>query len=157
MLPTTHTHSMLPATHMSLCLLFFDLLRGHKKWLDKASSLKRRVAHDFSLDETAAARLTLGLGDAHMPGFSLFAMPVFDLASMPSEVSGLGATKAALQSAYLSFHCSSPGQLIAVATGVVCPVMYGSICLLLGKVCFVRMFQGILTCVQCIVGDTGQS
>jgi hypothetical protein len=37
------------------------------------------VAHDFSFDEAAAARLTLGLGDAQNPGFSLFTMPMVDL------------------------------------------------------------------------------
>jgi hypothetical protein len=46
-------------------------------------SLSRRVAADFSLDETAAARLSLGLGDEDMPGISLFTMPMADLYGLP--------------------------------------------------------------------------
>lgn len=46
-------------------------------------SLSRAVAADFSLDETAAARLSLGLGDEAMPGVSLFAMPMADLYGSP--------------------------------------------------------------------------
>uniref|UniRef100_A0A383W012 Magnesium transporter n=1 Tax=Tetradesmus obliquus TaxID=3088 RepID=A0A383W012_TETOB len=45
----------------------------------RVGSLSRAVAADFSLDETAAARLSLGLGDESMPGISLFAMPMADL------------------------------------------------------------------------------
>jgi hypothetical protein len=41
------------------------------------------VAADFSLDETAAARLSLGLGDEDMPGISLFTMPMADLYGSP--------------------------------------------------------------------------
>jgi hypothetical protein len=57
------------------------LCRDRRGWLDKASSLKRRVANDFSFDEAAAARLTLGLGDSQNPGFSLFTMPMVSLGS----------------------------------------------------------------------------
>jgi len=57
-----------------------------KRWLDKASSLKRRVALDFSLDEAAAAKLSLGLGDSHIPGFSLFTLPMVDIKEIPHEV-----------------------------------------------------------------------
>lgn len=60
--------------------------RGRERWLRKASSLKRRVALDFGLDETAAAKLTLGLGDSHTPGFSLFTMPMVDIREIPHEV-----------------------------------------------------------------------
>jgi hypothetical protein len=60
--------------------------RGKEKWLRKASSLKRRVAFDFSFDEKAAAKLTLGLGDSHTPGFSLFTMPMVDIREIPHEV-----------------------------------------------------------------------
>jgi hypothetical protein len=56
-----------------------------QQWLDKVRLLKRRVAADFDLDEASSARLALGLGDAHTPGFSLFAVPVVDLAAA-SEV-----------------------------------------------------------------------
>jgi hypothetical protein len=61
-------------------------VRGKERWLRKAGSIKRRVALDFSLDETAVARLTLGLGDSHTPGFSLFTMPMVDIREMPHQV-----------------------------------------------------------------------
>lgn len=63
--------------------------RGKRGWLRKASSLKRRVAFDFSLDETAAAKLSLGLGDSHTPGFSLFTLPMVDIKEIPNEVRSL--------------------------------------------------------------------
>lgn len=62
--------------------------RGKQRWLNKASSLKRRVALDFNLDETAAAKLSLGLGDSHTPGFSLFTMPMVDIREIPSHEVG---------------------------------------------------------------------
>lgn len=70
----------------NLCMSTACVRRGKKRWMSKASSLKRRVALDFSLDETAAAKLTLGLGDSHTPGFSLFTMPMVDVRELPHEV-----------------------------------------------------------------------
>lgn len=85
-------HSSLLAAGLSnqcacYVLLLVLLCRIKERWLRKASSLKRRVALDFSLDETAAAKLTLGLGDSHTPGFSLFTMPMVDIREMPHQVS----------------------------------------------------------------------
>ena len=44
------------------------------------------MALDFSMDEAAAAKLSLGLGDSHTPGFSLFTMPMVDIKEIPHEV-----------------------------------------------------------------------
>jgi hypothetical protein len=57
--------------------------QSNQRLRSQVSSLSRRVAADFSLDETAAARLSLGLGDEDMPGISLFAMPMADLYGSP--------------------------------------------------------------------------
>jgi hypothetical protein len=60
--------------------------RGKDRWLRNANSFKRRMALDFSLDEKSAAKLTLGLGDSHTPGFSLFTMPMVDVKEIPHQV-----------------------------------------------------------------------
>jgi hypothetical protein len=61
----------------------FACRQSNQRLRSQVSSLSRRVAADFSLDETAAARLSLGLGDKDMPGISLFAMPMADLYGSP--------------------------------------------------------------------------
>jgi hypothetical protein len=65
-----------------LCLLLL-CRQANQRLRTKVGSVSRRVAADFSLDETAAARLSLGLGDEDMPGISLFAMPMADLYGSP--------------------------------------------------------------------------
>ena len=59
-----------------------DCRHQRRRFKYSVSSLSKNVAKDFNLDETATARLTLGLGDSTMPGLSLFAMPVIDVASV---------------------------------------------------------------------------
>jgi hypothetical protein len=53
------------------------LLLLHKR----VSAMSKQVKVDFSLDETAAAKLVLGLGDASVPAVSLFTMPMLDITS----------------------------------------------------------------------------
>lgn len=47
------------------------------------SSLRRRAAVDFDLDESTAARLALGLGDGEMPALSVFGPPAVDFGAPP--------------------------------------------------------------------------
>lgn len=77
--------------------------------------MKRRVALDFSLDEKSAARLTLGLGDSHTPGFSLFTMPMVDVKEMTHEVS-LG-----FKGRHIAGHTASVPKSLSTAAAA-CPV-----------------------------------
>lgn len=72
------------------CAILILNRHQRRRFKYSVSSLSKNVAKDFNLDETAAARLTLGLGDSAMPGVSLFAMPMIDVASLaPVTVSGV--------------------------------------------------------------------